>query len=182
MLTYPLIILGAGASGLFCAGRVSIPKLIIDHNKLPGVKVGVSGGGKCNFTNSHLTAADYVSMRPHFCKNALAAFKPNDFISLLDREKIPYEERANGQLFAKNAQDIVQLLVRQTKATHTDFALQTQILALTPNADGFCVRTSAGLVQATCQTAGFTHGSAPACLVRVVFSQRTTLEIQNSCR
>lgn len=147
MLTYPLIILGAGASGLFCAGRVSTPKLIIDHNKLPGVKVGVSGGGKCNFTNSYLTAADYVSTRPHFCKNALAAFKPNDFISLLDRGKIPYEERANGQLFAKNAQDIVQLLVRQAKAAHTDFALQTQILALTQNADGFCVRTSAGLVQ-----------------------------------
>ena len=107
MLTYHTVIIGAGASGLFCAGSFAGPKLILDHNKLPGVKVGISGGGKCNFTNLSVTAADYLCAQKHFCKNALAAFKPQDFVRLLDEAGVLYEQRTHGQLFAKRAQDIV---------------------------------------------------------------------------
>ena len=149
MLTYHTVIVGAGASGLFCAGSFAAPKIILDHNKLPGVKVGVSGGGKCNFSNMSVTAADYVCAQKHFCKNALAAFKPHDFTALLDEAGIAYEERAHGQLFAKRAQEIVQFLVRRAKQANTDFALQTQVLDVQPQPEGFVVRTSAGSIQAS---------------------------------
>ena len=148
MLTYHTVIIGAGASGLFCAGSFAGPKLILDHNKLPGVKVGISGGGKCNFTNLSVTAADYLCAQKHFCKNALAAFKPQDFVRLLDEAGVLYEQRTHGQLFAKRAQDIVQFLVRRAKAAHTDFALNTQVLEVRPENDAFVVRTSAGTVHA----------------------------------
>ncbi len=148
MRTYHTAIIGAGASGLFCAGSFNRPKIIIDHNAKPGVKVGVSGGGKCNFTNLSVSAADYDSQSKHFCKNALAAFKPSDFTRLLDRANIPYQQRAHGQLFARNAQDIVNFLVRRAKAAHTDFSLKTEVLALQPIHDGFLVHTSAGLISA----------------------------------
>ncbi len=148
MLTYHTAIIGAGASGLFCAGSFNMPKILIDHNKLPGVKVGVSGGGKCNFTNLSVTAADYLCAQKHFCKNALAAFQPHDFMALLDKAGLPYEQRMHGQLFAHNAQDIVQFLVRRAQAANTDFALHTQVLDVRPEGDGFWVHTSAGTVRA----------------------------------
>ena len=148
MLTYHTVILGAGASGLFCAGSFAAPKIILDHNKVPGVKVGVSGGGKCNFSNTSVTAADYLSQSKHFCKNALAAFKPTDFTALLDRANVSYEERSHGQLFARNAQDIVRFLVSRAQAQHTDFSLKTEVLDVQKQNDGFIVRTSAGSIQA----------------------------------
>lgn len=148
MLTYHTVIIGGGASGLFCAGSFATPKIILDHNQVPGVKVGVSGGGKCNFSNTSVTAADYVSQSKHFCKSALAAFKPADFTALLDQAGIGYEERTHGQLFARNAHDIVRFLVNRAKAAHTDFSLKTEVLDVQQQGNGFIVRTSAGSIQA----------------------------------
>ncbi len=148
MLSYHTAIIGAGASGLFCAGSFNTPKIILDHNDHPGVKVSISGGGKCNFTNRYVSAADYLSAQKHFCKNALAAFRPTDFTALLDEENIPYEERAHGQLFAHSARDIVQFLVRRAKQANTDFSLHTQVLSVTKDAQGFTLRTSTGTIHA----------------------------------
>ncbi len=148
MLSYHTAIIGAGASGLFCAGSFPAPKIILDHNKLPGVKVGVSGGGKCNFTNLHMQAEDYRCQQKHFCKNALAAFTPAHFVRLLDEANILYEERNHGQLFAKNAQDIVRFLVKRAQQANTDFSLNTQVLDVEKTTDGFVLRTSGGLLRA----------------------------------
>ena len=148
MPTYHTAIIGAGASGLFCAGSFNAPKIILDHNKLPAVKVGVSGGGRCNFTNRFITAADYTSTRKHFCKNALAAFKSSDFVHLLEENYIPYEERANGQLFARQAQDIVRFLVKRAKRANTDFSLNTQVLDVIRQQDGFVIHTASGTLHA----------------------------------
>ncbi|MBR2082154.1 MAG: aminoacetone oxidase family FAD-binding enzyme [Elusimicrobiaceae bacterium] len=148
MLTYHTAIIGAGASGLFCAGSFSRSKIILDHNPRPGVKVKISGGGKCNFTNRNVTACDYDSQNKHFCKSALAAFGPQHFVGLLQHAHIPYEERTHGQLFAKSAQDIVDFLVQRAKAAHTDIALNTQVLDVTPGTDGFLIRTSTGTIRA----------------------------------
>lgn len=148
MLTYHTAIIGAGASGLFCAGSFATPKIIIDHNKIPGIKVGISGGGKCNFSNISVTAADYQSQSKHFCKNALSAFKPQHFVALLEQAGIAYEQRTHGQLFAKNAQEIVQFLVHRAKAQNTDFALKTEVLDIQKKGEEFIVRTSVGTIQA----------------------------------
>ncbi len=148
MVTYHTAIIGAGASGLFCAGSFPQSKILLDHNKRPGVKVGVSGGGKCNFTNRFVSAADYDCTQKHFCKNALAAFKPTDFTRLLDQANILYEERSHGQLFASRALDIVHYLRQRAENAHTDFAFTTEVLAVQPLTDGFAIRTSSGLIQA----------------------------------
>ena len=148
MVTYHTVIIGAGASGLFCAGSFNTPKLILDHNQIPGVKLGITGGGKCNFTNRLLTPNHYVSQRKHFCKSALATFKPDDFIHLLDENNISYEERDHGKLFAKNAQEIVRLLLKRAQKANTDFSLNTQVLNIEQNTGGFTLRTSGGTLYA----------------------------------
>ncbi|MBR4682429.1 MAG: aminoacetone oxidase family FAD-binding enzyme [Elusimicrobiaceae bacterium] len=141
-------IVGAGASGLFCAGSFSAPKIVLEANQSPARKVAVSGGGKCNFSNQLVSAAHYDSQNKHFCKNALAAFKPTDFTDLLDQAHIPWEERTHGRLFAKKADDIVRFLLQRAKKLHTTLGTGIQVLDIRKKQDLFTLSTSAGVIQA----------------------------------
>nr|QGT50605.1 hypothetical protein Elusimicrob1349_0750 [uncultured Elusimicrobia bacterium] len=120
---------------------------MLEANTKPALKVSVSGGGKCNFSNRSVSAADYLCPNKHFCKNALAAFKPQDFINLLDQERIPWEERPNGQLFAKRAQDIVRFLTMRAKQNNTQLALGVRALNIRRENTLFVTDTSAGPVR-----------------------------------
>ena len=90
---YHTAIIGGGASGLFCAGSFDAQKIVLEAKPKAALKVSVSGGGKCNFSNRFISAANYESTHKHFCKNALSAFKPTDFTALLDEAHIPWQER-----------------------------------------------------------------------------------------
>ena len=53
--SFDAIIIGAGAAGMFCAalaGQRGRRVLLIDHSEKPGRKILISGGGRCNFTNT----------------------------------------------------------------------------------------------------------------------------------
>lgn len=141
-------VIGGGASGLFCAGSFNAHKILLEANSKPALKVSVSGGGKCNFSNKTVSAADYLSQNKHFCKNALAAFKPTDFTALLDEARIPWEERHNGQLFAKDAHDIVRFLVHRAKQNNTLLANGVRALGVKRENSLFVVDTSSGPVRA----------------------------------
>ncbi len=145
---YHTVIIGAGASGLMCAGSFNARKLIIDHNPRPGAKLAVSGGGKCNFSNLNISAAHYASQNKHFCKNALAAYKNTDFLKLLDENRVPWQQLPSGQLFAQNAQDIVRLLNRRAQQANTEFKLNTQALGIKKDGQGlYIVQTSRGNIK-----------------------------------
>lgn len=141
-------IIGGGASGLMCAGSFDRSKILIEHNAKPGAKVSVSGGGNCNFSNRSVSAADYLCQNKHFCKNALAAFKPQDFLRLLEENHLPWEERSHGQLFAFGAQHIVQMLVRRAREANTQLLTDTQALDVRQENGLFVINTSAGPVRA----------------------------------
>ena len=111
-----VVVLGAGAAGLMCAleaGRRGRRVLVIDHWRAIGERIRVSGGGRCNFTNRSVSAANYLSQNPHFCHSALARFSPRHFVAMVDEHGIAYEERDDGQLFCtKSAEDITRMLTR----------------------------------------------------------------------
>ena len=70
-----VVIVGGGAAGLMCAltaGQRELKVLVIEHANRVGKKILMSGGGRCNFTNTGTTPANYLSNNPHFCKSALA--------------------------------------------------------------------------------------------------------------
>lgn len=140
-------VIGGGASGLFCAGSYNARKIVLEANIKPALKVSISGGGKCNFSNTYVSAEDYLSQNKHFCKNVLAAFKPQDFTRLLDQEHISWEERQNGQLFAKNARDIVHFLTTRAKRHNTQLALGVRALNVKQENGLFVTDTSAGPVR-----------------------------------
>ena len=117
MACYDVIIIGAGASGLMCAieaGRRGKTVLILDHADKAGEKIIISGGGRCNFTNLHVSPKEYISRNRHFCISALKRFSQYDIISLIQKHGIEYHEREHGRLFAdKSAKNIVNLLLKE---------------------------------------------------------------------
>lgn len=150
-MRYDVIILGAGGAGLMCAieaARRGRSVLLLDHAKKVGGKILISGGGRCNFTNTGASPLQYVSENEHFCKSALSRFSPDDFIALVKKHKIPFHEKKLGQLFCdRSAQDIVTLLLNEAHEAGVQFKLETQILSISRDGD-FILQTSAGELRA----------------------------------
>lgn len=140
------VIIGGGASGLMCAGSYRAPKLLLEHNAQTGAKLAVSGGGKCNFTQLRLREQDYLCAEKHFCHNALAAFKPSDFVRLLQQAAIPFNETEPGRLFARSAEEVAEFLRRRARKNNTEISTSVQVLSLKKERDLFCIQTSRGKI------------------------------------
>ena len=114
---YDVIILGAGAAGLMSAitaGERGKKVLILEKSNKVGKKILMSGGGKSNFTNLNVEPKNFISKNPHFCISALSRYKPEKFIELVKKHKIPFEKRKHNQLFCVNSsKDIVNMLVKE---------------------------------------------------------------------
>ena len=117
MHEWDVIVIGAGAAGLFCAieaGQRGRKVLVIEHADRVGKKIAISGGGRCNFTNTSISPDNFVSRNPHFCKSALARYTPADFIALVEKHGIAYHEKKLGQLFCDgSSQQIIDMLLRE---------------------------------------------------------------------
>src|SRR5215471_18496846 len=114
---FDVIVLGAGAAGLFCAaeaGKRGRRVALLERSERIGKKILISGGGRCNFTNLYCKPENFLSANPDFAKSALARFTPADFVRMVAKHGIPYHEKTLGQLFCdRSAQDIIGLLERE---------------------------------------------------------------------
>jgi hypothetical protein len=137
---FDALILGAGAAGLLCAieaAKRGRRVAILERADRAGKKILISGGGRCNFTNLHCTPENFHSANPHFAKSALARYDPADFISLVEKHKIPYHEKHLGQLFCdRSAQDIVAMLEAECDAAKVQIFLNCDITRIS-RADRF---------------------------------------------
>ena len=120
MHMFDVVILGAGAAGLFCAGiagQLGLKVLVLDHGEKVAEKIRISGGGRCNFTNRDTNARNFISDNPNFARSALSRYTPHDFIALLQRHGIPFHEKHKGQLFCdRSAEDIITMLLAECAA------------------------------------------------------------------
>ena len=121
---FDVVVIGAGAAGLFCAaqaGQRGLKVLLVDHSERIGEKIRISGGGRCNFTNRDLDPRapqkHFVSENPNFCRSALSRYTPQQFIALVDRHGIAHHEKHKGQLFCDGpSQQIIDLLLAECAA------------------------------------------------------------------
>ena len=114
---FDVVVIGAGAAGLFCAGvagQRGLKVLLVDHSEKVAEKIRISGGGRCNFTNRDATPANFLSENPHFCRSALSRYTPQDFIELLQKHGVPFHEKHKGQLFCdRSAEDVINVLLAE---------------------------------------------------------------------
>jgi len=141
---FDVIVLGAGAAGLFCAaeaGKRGRRVAVLERQDRPGKKILISGGGRCNFTNIHCQPENFLSGNPHFAKSALARFTPADFIALVEKYKIPYHEKTLGQLFCdRSAEDITGLLESECRQGGVQLFANQRVTEVSQGSE-FAVRT-----------------------------------------
>jgi predicted Rossmann fold flavoprotein len=144
---YDVIVIGAGAAGLMCAIEVGKRKrsvLVLERNQSIGEKIRISGGGRCNFTNTEASHANYLSRNPHFCKSALARFTADDFIDLVVKHRIPFHEKKLGQLLCdESAEQIIDMLKRECDAVGITVQVGCEVVDVSKD-DRFHLKTSPG--------------------------------------
>jgi predicted Rossmann fold flavoprotein len=146
MNNYDVVILGAGAAGLMCAGvaaKRSRSVLVLEQARHPGEKIRISGGGRCNFTNLHTSPANFLSENPRFCRSALSGYTQHDFIALVEKYGIAWHEKARGQLFCDgSSRQIIELLLEECRSAQ--LRLGVRVSAISKSEDGFVVATDQG--------------------------------------
>jgi len=140
MHSFDVVIIGAGAAGLFCAGaagQLGLRVLLVDHSEKLAEKIRISGGGRCNFTNLQTGPANFLSDNPHFCRSALSRYTPRQFVDLVQRHGIGFHEKHKGQLFCdRSAQDLIAMLQAECNAGGVTHWQGCAIHALRAQSDG----------------------------------------------
>ena len=142
-----VIVIGGGAAGLMCAfvaGGRGRRVVVLEHNERVGRKIEISGGGRCNFTNTGTAAPNFISRNPHFAKSALARYTPADFVALVERHRIKYHEKKLGQLFCDDSsQQIVRMLLDECDGAGVRVVTGCRVGAVS-RGERFRVETSRG--------------------------------------
>jgi len=146
-MKFDVVVIGAGAAGLFCAGiagQLGLKVLLADHSEKVAEKIRISGGGRCNFTNRDLDPRaphrHFLGENPNFCRSALSRYTPHDFIALVQRHGIAFHEKHKGQLFGdRSSDDFIRMLLRECEAggvTCWQPCAVTEVTALGIGGDG----------------------------------------------
>ncbi len=135
-----ILIIGASAAGLMCAitaGKRGRKVVVLDHANRAGKKILMSGGGRCNFTNTQISADNYISHNRHFCKSAISKYSQWDFIELVKQHGINFHEKEHGQLFCDNsAKDIMTMLLTECEQVGVSIKLNTEIKNIKKSENG----------------------------------------------
>ena len=156
MQTCDVVIVGAGAAGLFCAGvagQLGLSVLLVDHSPKVAEKIRISGGGRCNFTNRNIDVSaphkHFLSENPHFCRSALSRYTAQDFIELMQSYDIPFHEKHKGQLFCdRSAEDLIQMLLKECDKGGVLRWQGCGVKAISQSDNGYQLQTDQGHVQA----------------------------------
>jgi predicted Rossmann fold flavoprotein len=146
-----IVIVGAGAAGLataiFTRQRAhSLSVLVLDGAPRPGAKILVSGGSRCNVTNTVVTERDYWGGPSSIVRRVLRAFPATDAVAFFARAGVALHEEPDGKLFpdSNRARDVLDALLRQLTASGAELLSACRVTAVTRQDDGFRIATSRG--------------------------------------
>ncbi len=144
--SFDVAVIGAGAAGMMCAsvaGQRGRRVVLIDHAEKLAEKIRISGGGRCNFTNTDANWQNYLSQNPHFCRSALSRYTAQDFIALVKKHRIPFHEKHKGQLFCdRSADDIIAMLKAECDAGGVQWRMPVGVKAVAKEGERFRIATS----------------------------------------
>jgi predicted Rossmann fold flavoprotein len=165
-MQFDVIVIGAGAAGMMCAaqaGKRGRRVLLIDHVAKIGERIRISGGGRCNFTNRYASADNFLSQNPDFCRSALARYPAREFIALVERHGVRYEEREHGQLFClDSAQDIIDLLKAECAEGRVQWQAPGEVRGVEKIAGDDCCRVTTNTGDYRCASVVIATGGLAA--------------------
>ncbi|HLS42279.1 MAG TPA: NAD(P)/FAD-dependent oxidoreductase [Paenalcaligenes sp.] len=147
---FDVAVVGAGAAGMMAAsvaGQRGLRVVLVDHANKLAEKIRISGGGRCNFTNSGTTPANFISQNPNFCRSALSAYRPHDFLQLLKSYRISWHEKHKGQLFCDDSSSsIIQMLREECDKGNVAWRMPYSIDTVQSTENGFELHGSQGVI------------------------------------
>lgn len=115
-------IVGAGASGCFCAAVLhqlapEIQVTLFEKGRIPMAKLALTGGGRCNLTNTFESAGDLSKIYPRgyqVMRRALKSFGPKQVMEWFENAGVRLKEEDNGRIFpcSDDAMEIVGAILR----------------------------------------------------------------------
>ena len=143
-----MIVIGGGGAGLMCAftaGQRGRKVALLERNSRLGLKIAISGGGRCNFSNLGASPENYLSQNPRFCVSALARYTPEDFLRLVEKHRIAFHEKKLGQLFCNvSSRAIIEMLLAECAAARVEVMVESRVAKIERNESGFSLDTSRG--------------------------------------
>ena len=115
---YDVLIIGAGAAGLFLAANLRGKSVaILEKNATPGKKILASGGGRCNVTNRRIDASNYLG-DANFVTNILKNLDFKDVLNFFGELK--FNEQKQNQFFCESgAKDVLGVLLKRARQSGT---------------------------------------------------------------
>lgn len=150
-----VVIVGAGAAGLASAIltrrlEASRPVLVLDGAAKPGAKILISGGSRCNVTNSVVSERDFWGGKPSIIRRVLRAFPVGETIEWFASMDVPLHEEAHGKLFpdTNRSRDVLDALLRELRSSGAQLQSSTRVSAITRSGGGFILDTARGAIAA----------------------------------
>jgi len=150
--SFDVAVIGAGAAGMMAAavaGQRGLRVVLLDHAERLAEKIRISGGGRCNFTNIGTTPAQFISRNPYFCRSALSAYGPRDFLDLVERHGIRWHEKHRGQLFCDDSsENIIDMLRAECEEARVAWRMPCSVQSVEQAEGGYQLQTTFGGIEA----------------------------------
>ena len=146
-----VVVVGAGAAGLATAifirrANPSLQIALLDGAAKPGAKILVSGGGRCNVTNTVVSEKDFWGGKSTVVRRVLRAFPVADTVRFFGEIGVPLHEEPGGKLFpdSNRARDVLDALLRELERTRVPLSAATRVQSVARTNAGFAIDTSVG--------------------------------------
>jgi predicted Rossmann fold flavoprotein len=113
----PVIVIGAGAAGMLAAGSAAeagARVLLLEKMKRPGIKLAITGKGRCNLTNNAAINQFLERFGPNgrFLRQALQAFDNHALINFFNDLGLATKSERGGRVFpaSDSAPEVVRVL------------------------------------------------------------------------
>jgi predicted Rossmann fold flavoprotein len=149
---YDVLVAGGGAAGLWAAATAASRGLrtaLLEKNERPGLKILISGGGRCNVTTTRQGSdleGQYGQRRGRFLRHALHVLPPTAVALRFGQLGVPLREEDLEKLFpvSQRARDVLDALLRQAEQAGVEVRLRSGLLDLVRTEDGFVAKTAQG--------------------------------------
>lgn len=143
---YPVLIIGAGAAGLFAGSILGKKAIVIEKNSQAGKKLLLTGGGRCNYTHdSELPELlSHYSADKKYIRDALYALPPKKIVEYFKELSIEPSVEETGKIFPSTgkAEDVVSALEKKASIIY-----ETEVLSI-EKGDIFIIKTNKGIITA----------------------------------
>ena len=120
-MIYDVVIIGAGAAGLFAAANLSSDRkvLILERNDRPGIKLLMTGASQCNITNvENIKTFIKKYNNPKIARKVLYSFNNAMLMAYFEGLGLKLQVREDGKVFPESmrSKDVLEVLMKEIRS------------------------------------------------------------------